>query len=75
MNQLSDQPTPAELLADAAGYHLAEAQTDAREAGRHLTTIAGQDGLTAPQRRRLGQLAATAELIAAGAGLLLGELA
>jgi hypothetical protein len=82
MNELSPlasagewRPSPAELLIDAAGYHLIEAQTDAKEAARHLTALAEHEALAAPQRHRLQQLAGLVDLAAAGAESLLGELA
>lgn len=67
--------SPADALADAAQHHLGDGQEDAREIARRLTRLATFSGLAAPQRRRLGQLAATAELIADGARQLLAELA
>ena len=82
MNELSPlapagawHPSPAALLADAAGYHLVEAQTDAREVARHLLALTEQEALPAPQRHRLQQLAELVNLAAAGAQLLLAELA
>lgn len=69
------RPSPAELLAAAAGYHLREAQTDALEASRRLAAMASQQGLGADHVRRLHQLAAAAALAADGAQLLLAELA
>ncbi len=81
MNELSPQapagdwrPSPAELLADAAGYHLVEAVTDGQEAARHLLALTEQEALPAPQRHRLQQLAEQLNLAAAGAELLLTEL-
>ena len=68
------RPSPAQLLLDAAGYHLSEAAIDARESSRRLTALAGQGGLTAPQRRRLQQLAELANLAGDGAQQLLAEL-
>jgi hypothetical protein len=67
--------SPADALAGAARHHLGDGQEDAREIARRFTRLATLPGLTAPQRRRLGQLAATAELLAADAELLLAELA
>ena len=60
---------------DAAGYHLAEAQTDARQAARHLIALTEQEALPAPQRHRLQLLAELVDLAAAGAESLLAELA
>ena len=61
------RPSPAALLADAAGFHLTEANTDAMEAARHLEALAGHGGISRDQAKRLRA--------AAGAAAMAGEAA
>ncbi|MEI7666792.1 MAG: hypothetical protein WCI65_12170 [Synechococcaceae cyanobacterium ELA263] len=71
------RPSDAELLDDAAWYHLIEAATDASEAARNLIALANKHsdkGLTPGQAQHLHSLGETALSVANQSRRMLGEL-